>query len=134
MNSYDITKYLIAGRNVVAIKATKSNSGPAGVAARVVVKSVGDTYIGFLTNERWRTSQKEFRQWSSAAFNDAQWLPAQVIGQFGVSRKPWLDGKCKPPREGDAGADFNVAHEFHVEPACRAKTCGNWLAADDGLQ
>ncbi len=124
MNSYDITKYLIAGRNAVAIKATKSNSGPAGVAARVVVKSVGGTYIGFLTNERWRTSQKEFLHWSSAAFNDAQWLPAHVIGQFGVV-KPWLD-EVQAAGGGGAGR-FNVANEFHVEPVAEPAETGSLL-------
>ncbi len=125
MDVYDVTKYLVVGRNVIAIKATKTGAGPAGVAARAVVKSTGDTFVGFLTNDKWKTSQKEFLHWTSAEFSDAQWVPAHVIGQLGVV-KPWLDEV--QTAGGSVAGRFNVAKGFHVEPVTAPTETGSLLS------
>ena len=124
MDTHDITKYLIAGRNAVCIKATKSGTGPAGVAARVLVKSAGDTYVGYFTNANWKSSQKEFAQWTLVRFNDAQWLPSRVIGQFGVV-KPWLDEVQMAG--GNVSGRFSIAKEFRVEPVADPQETGSLL-------
>src|SRR5260221_7273827 len=124
MDTHDITKYLVAGRNAVCIKATTSGPGPAGVAARVLVKSAGDTYVGYFTNANWKSSQKEFTQWTLIRFNDAQWLPSRAIGQFGVV-KPWLDEVQMAG--GNVSGRFSIAKEFRVEPVADPQETGSLL-------
>ncbi len=124
LDVHDVTKYLTPGRNVVAIKATKTTAGPAGIAARVLVKAAGNTSVGYLSNASWRTSRQEFPQWSAARFNDVQWLPARMIGQLGVV-KPWLD---EVQTAGGAGSGrFTIAREFRVEPVASPKETGSLL-------
>lgn len=124
LNVHDITKYLVAGRNAVCIRATKSTAGPAGVVVRVLVKSTGDTYVGYFSNVNWRTSQKELPQWTLVRFDDAQWLPARLIGQFGVT-KPWLDEV--QTAGGDVSSRFTIAKEFRVEPVAAPLETGSLL-------
>jgi putative heme-binding domain-containing protein len=124
MDIHDITKYLVAGRNAVGIKVTKSGSGPAGVAARVLVKSAGDTYVGYFTNDKWKSSQKEFQQWTLVRFNDSQWLAAHAIGQLGVV-KPWLDEVQMAG--GSVSGRFNISKEFRVEPVADPQETGSLL-------
>ena len=90
MDVHDITRYLVAGRNTVAVLATKTETGAAGMAAKVLVKGAGDTYVSYVTNTSWKTAQKEFVGWTQSRFNETQWLPARDIGRFGIV-KPWLD-------------------------------------------
>ncbi len=124
MDVYDITKYLVAGRNAVAVKVTKTGSGPAGLAARVLVKSAGDTYVGYFSNSNWKTSQKQSEQWTLVRFNDVQWLPARVIGQFGVV-KPWLDEVQLAG--GNVSGRFAAPKGFRVEPVAAPQETGSLL-------
>ena len=124
METHEITKYLVAGHNAIAIKVTKSAAGPAGVAARVLVKSAGDTYVGYFTNAKWKTSQKEFAPWTLVRFDDSQWLAARVIGQLGVV-KPWLDEVQMAG--GGLGGRFTIAKEFRVEPVASPQETGSLL-------
>jgi putative heme-binding domain-containing protein len=124
MDVHDITKYLVAGRNVVSVKVTKTGTGPAGLAARVLVKSAGDTYVGYFTNANWKTSQKQFEQWTLVRFNDVQWLPARVVGQFGVV-KPWLDEVQLAG--GNVSGRFTAPKEFRVEPVATPQETGSLL-------
>ena len=69
MKSHDITKFLVPGKNTVAIKAINKEQGSAGLVARVVVKEVGGTYVAYNTDGTWRTSLQEFPQWNRNKFS-----------------------------------------------------------------
>ena len=71
MKSHDITKFLVPGRNTVAIKAINKKQGSAGLVARVIVKETGGTYVAYNTDATWRTSLQEFPQWTKTSFNDS---------------------------------------------------------------
>lgn len=124
MDVHDITRYLKSGRNTVAVMAAKTDAGPAGLAARVVVKSVGDTWVRYLTGSDWKTSQKEFVGWTQSRFNETQWLPAREIGQFGVV-KPWLD---EIQLAGGNGSRFKLDEEFSVERVASPQDTGSLIA------
>ena len=66
MDVHDVTKLMRPGVNVVAVKATNADAGPAGIVIRVIVKERGGTYENFSTDETWRTSVKEFAELESA--------------------------------------------------------------------
>jgi putative heme-binding domain-containing protein len=124
MDVHDITRYLKAGHNTIAVLAAKTDNGPAGLAARVLVKSAGDTWVSYLTGSSWKTSQKEFVGWTQPRFNESQWLPAHEIGQFGVV-KPWLD---EMQLAGGGGGRFKISEEFRVEPVASPQDTGSLIA------
>ncbi len=124
MDVHDITRHLKSGRNTVAVLAAKTDAGPAGLAARIVVKSAGDTWVRYLTGSDWKTSQKEFVGWTQSRFNETQWLPAREIGQFGVV-KPWLD---EIQLAGGKGSRFSLDDEFSVERVASPKDTGSLIA------
>ena len=124
MDVHDITKFLKAGHNTIAVLAAKTDNGPAGLAARVLVKSAGDTWVSYLTGSSWKTSQKEFVGWTQPRFNESQWLPAREIGQFGVV-KPWLD---EMQLAGGLGGRFKISEEFRVEPVAAPQDTGSLIA------
>ncbi len=105
--------------------ATKTETGAAGMAAKVLVKSAGDTYVSYVTNTSWKTAQKEFVGWTQSRFNETQWLPARDIGRFGIV-KPWLDESVLAG--GSANGRFKIAPEFRVEPVASAQDTGSLIA------
>ncbi len=124
MDIHDITKFLKPGHNTVAVMAAKTDNGPAGLAARVLVKNAGDTFVSYLTGSTWKTSQKEFVGWTQPRFNESQWLPAREIGQFGVV-KPWLD---EMQLAGGVGGRFKISNEFRIEPVVAPQDTGSLIA------
>ncbi|RIK72738.1 MAG: heme-binding protein, partial [Planctomycetota bacterium] len=123
MQIHDVTKLLRNGRNTVAIRATNTEPGPAGLAARVIVKQTGDTYAGFSTDATWKTSVRQFQGWMLPQFNDADWVAAEVYGELGDTL-PWgnevvIDGE---------GARFAIASEFEVERIMRDQEVGSLIA------
>jgi putative heme-binding domain-containing protein len=112
LKSHDITKLLTPGRNTVAIKAIVKNQGNAGLAARIVIKEVGGTYVAYNSDSTWRTSLQEFPNWTKHYFNDVQWLVARTIGPFGTT-PPWLDDVHAAG--GAPAGRFETLPEFRVE-------------------
>ena len=64
MDVHDVQQYLVHGTNVVAIKATNTDAGAAGLVARVIVKEKGGTFESFSTDATWRTSVKPSADWT----------------------------------------------------------------------
>jgi putative heme-binding domain-containing protein len=110
LDVYDITKYLTAGQNTVAVKAVNAAQGSAGLVARVAVKEQGNTHVEYSSDASWKTALKEFPQWEKPRFADTQWLAARSFGTLGATL-PWGNEVTV------AGADgrFRVTPEFHVE-------------------
>ncbi|HTQ38376.1 MAG TPA: HEAT repeat domain-containing protein [Pirellulales bacterium] len=124
MKSHDITKFLVAGHNTVAIKATVKVEGTAGLVARVLVKDIGGTYVAYNTDDTWRTSLQEFPQWTKHSYDDSQWLPARVIGPLGPTR-PWLDDVQMAG--GAPAGRFETLPEFRVETVLSPEDTGSLL-------
>ncbi len=125
MDVHDITKYLVHGRNSVAVKALNTESPDAGLAARVIVKSNGGTHVAHVTDQTWKSALKEFPNWTKTNFKDSQWLPARVIGPLGEA-KPWND---EVQLAGGGGASrFRTTREFRVEQVAPAGATGSLIA------
>ncbi len=123
MQIHDITKLLAAGRNVIAVKATNVDAGPAGMVARVLVKQKGGTFEGYSTDATWKTSVRQFQGWTLAAFNDADWLPAASYGVLGMAL-PWGNEAVTAGE----GTRFNIDKEFTVERIMRDEEVGSLIA------
>jgi putative heme-binding domain-containing protein len=121
MQTHDITKLLVAGRNTIAVKVNNTEPPSAGLAARVLVKANGGTFVAHPTDASWKSSLKEATNWTKIAFNDSQWLPAHVIGALGEA-KPWFDEVQMA--DGAGASRFKTSREFRVETVVPADQTG----------
>ena len=124
MQSHDVTKLMVAGRNTIAIKVTNSEPPSAGLAARVLVKAAGGTFVAYPTDATWKSSLREAPNWTKSTLNDSQWLAARVVGPLGQA-KPWNDEVLLA--DGSGASRFQTAREFRVETAVPADLTGSLL-------
>jgi putative membrane-bound dehydrogenase-like protein len=122
LDVYDITKYLVQGANTVAVQASNSEGGSAGLVARVVVKQQGNTHVDYSSDASWKTALKEFPQWQRVRFNDVQWLAARSFGVLNATL-PWGNEVSVA----GAGDRFKVTPEFHVEWVVDPKETGSLI-------
>jgi putative heme-binding domain-containing protein len=123
MDVHDISKLLVRGTNVVAIKASNSDAGAAGLVARVVIKEKGGTFESFSTDDTWRTSVKERPDWLQARVRESDWLPAKVYGPLGAVL-PWGDEIVIA----DEGSRFVIDPEFVVDRLVTDQQAGSIIA------
>jgi putative heme-binding domain-containing protein len=123
MDVHDVQKLFIRGVNVVAIKATNTDAGPAGLVARVVIKERGGTFESFSTDKSWRTSVKPQADWNQVRARDADWLPAKVYGPLG-GVLPWGDEVVIA----DEGSRFVIDPEFTVDRVVTDQQAGSIIA------
>ena len=80
MDVHDVTKLLRPGINVVAIKATNTDAGAAGLVARVIVKQKGGTFESFSTDDYLAHERQGIRQLEcSPSSATATWLRGQGL-------------------------------------------------------
>lgn len=125
LDSFDITKYLVKGRNCVAVKVNNAASPDAGLVAQVFIKEQGSTHVAYQSGNDWKTSLKELPQWNKAACDDRQWLAARVIGEFGKT-KPWFDEVQLAG--GGMASRFKTLPEFSVEQVLSGEQTGSVIA------
>ncbi len=123
MDVHDITKLLTAGENVVAIKASNTDAGAAGLVARVVIKQAGGTFESHSTDASWRVSVKHYVDWTQPRVRDSEWLPAKVYGPLG-GVLPWGDEVVI----GSEGARFVLDPEFTIERLVTDEQAGSLIA------
>lgn len=122
MDVHEINQYLVPGTNCVAIKATNTDAGAAGLVTRVIIKEKGGTYESFSTDESWRTSVKPSADWAHAKMRDNEWLPAKVYGPLG-GVLPWGDEIVIA----DEGSRFMTDPEFVVERLITDEQAGSLI-------
>ncbi len=89
MEQYDITPFLVIGRNVIAVKVDNTRGNTAALVARVELQTQGsDRWYTFSTDASWKATDRETSLWQSAAFNDRSWALAQSFGRLG-NTIPW---------------------------------------------
>jgi putative heme-binding domain-containing protein len=123
MNVHDVNSFLVRGTNVVAVKATNTDAGAAGLVARVVIKERGGTYESFSTDASWRTSLKESADWAQPKIRDSEWLAAKVYGPLG-GVLPWGDEIVIA----EEGSRFVIDPEFVVERLLEDEQAGSLIA------
>ena len=83
----DVAAALVPGENVLAVAATNTVGGPAGLTGRLVVRFEKGDPLDVLIDGSWKTATKEEAGWQTAGFDDAAWVPPVVIGDVGM--QPW---------------------------------------------
>ena len=86
IETIDVARRLVPGRNVLAVSATNS-TGPAGLLAWLSVRRTSGTRITVVTDASWRTSNRKHAGWAGAGFDDSAWPKAKVLGPLGMG--PW---------------------------------------------
>ena len=123
MQIHDVTKLLRKGRNVIAVRVTNVDAGPAGLAARVIIKQPGGTFEGYSTDKTWKTSVRRFDAWNAVQFRDADWVGAASYGELNEAL-PWGNEVVIAGE----GARFLVEKEFAVERIMRDEEVGSLIA------
>ena len=92
----EVTKFLVPGKNVLAIEATKISTGLAGIVGKLIIQLENGNDITITTDgsrgywwglsvrgenipSSWKTSKVMVPGWTEADFNDADWLKAQSL-------------------------------------------------------
>ncbi len=123
MDVHDIAKLLKPGKNVVAAKVHNTDTGPAGLVARVLTKEPASTLESSATDSSWRTSVKQFNNWNQLNFRDNDWLPAAEYGLMGATL-PWGD-EIVIAKE---GARFAIDPEFAIDRLTSDQQTGSLIA------
>jgi hypothetical protein len=125
MQSYDLRKMLIKGRNVIAIKGENVTGTTIGLVAQLMIKAPGHTEVAYSTNNTWKTSNREVPGWERLYFNDSSWSAPVGFGELGTA-EPWGDQVAAA--EGAHTKRFTVARDFHVERVLKNEATGSLIA------
>jgi alpha-L-rhamnosidase len=89
----DLRPALTAGTNTLAVAASNTVAGPAGVIGRVRVATVGGT-TDLVTDDGWKVSRTVPEGWERTGFGDADWPAAADLGAYGTD--PWRTDVAPP--------------------------------------
>ena len=105
----DIADRLVPGRNVIAIEASNTAMGPAGLLVKVVVQLVDGRRIELAGDATWKTSTDEVAGWEKPEFDDRNWKASFLVGLAGMA--PWGPVTGIPARAERARRDPSAAPE-----------------------
>jgi putative heme-binding domain-containing protein len=110
---FDVKKYVLAGKNSVAIEAIGSG-GPSGLLVRLMYVPNGQSVVGIPSDASWKVTKMKEAGWEKTEFDDGKWTAAKVLGAYGKTG-PWKG------QVWDAGGDdrFSVPPGFRVEQALK---------------
>ncbi|MBX3425767.1 MAG: HEAT repeat domain-containing protein [Pirellulales bacterium] len=123
MQQWDVAKLLRPGMNVIAVRVSNLEPGAAGLAGQLVVKDLGGSWESLPTDGSWRTSVREFANWTLPEFPDRDWLSARSFGRLGATL-PWGNEVVSAER----GARFILSEEFEIERIARDEEVGSLIA------
>ncbi len=124
MDTYDIVRYLVSGRNVIAIKAEGREDAPRGVVARVTVRNAGGTFVSQSTGPGWKAATGVNERWNWPSLNDNNWPMAKSLGEFGRTA-PWND--AVRPADGTTASRFRMPEGFAIERVMSPEDTGSVL-------
>ncbi len=103
VESHDVTKHVVRGQNVVAIRAENEAVGHAGLAAALTIAIKEKPSLTVASDKSWFSSTSKIDGWQKIDFvpnktgNNA-WHPSKPIGPFGKT-KPWSEVAAVTPNK-----------------------------------
>jgi len=82
----DLTKYLHAGANTIAVAATNAG-GPGSWIGTLGLEYADGTTSSLVTDDTWLASQTGPQGWQDPGFDDSAWVPALSVDPYGSG--PW---------------------------------------------
>ncbi len=86
--TYDVSKALTKGNNVVAVRVANNAGKTSALVARVLVKETGSNWVSFSTDQSWKAAKDVLPFWNTVLYNDRLWDNAQSFGKLGETA-PW---------------------------------------------
>ncbi|HEY2413610.1 MAG TPA: HEAT repeat domain-containing protein [Pirellulaceae bacterium] len=126
LDEYDISKNLVKGPNVIAVRVQNTTGTTAALVARVTIKDQNE-WISFSTDGSWRTSLRPLPLWNTAMYNDRAWLPAQAFGTLG-STAPWDRRENVPAEQVSKSERFKIDPQFEVQYVLGEEQTGSIIA------
>lgn len=120
---FEISPHLVRGQNSVSIRVSNTDEGSAGLVGRILIREKGGTYVNHPTNVSWKTSVREYRDWTAAQFADQEWVSAKSYGVLGLAL-PWGNEVVIA----GVGARFNIPKDFAIERLMRDNEVGSLIA------
>src|SRR5439155_15209033 len=112
-----VAKHLVAGKNVVAIKATNAG-GVAGAIACLHVKTADKKELFVVTDEKTKIvrAASVSERWTQADFDDSAWFAAIALGDPSIA--PWDlgGGSFIKGKKGKGGGDRFCYGSNAVDP------------------
>ncbi|TWT64878.1 DUF7133 domain-containing protein [Allorhodopirellula solitaria] len=129
MQEIEITDYLEAGRNVVAIRVENTKGSTAALVARVSIRpETEDKWYTFSSDPSWRTSLDEQGMWDHPTFNDRTWVSASSFGVLGET-VPWdREQKVAVASETEHSERFQIQRGFGVQRVLNDEQVGSVIA------
>ncbi|MEQ8788219.1 MAG: c-type cytochrome [Pirellulaceae bacterium] len=125
----DITKRLVAGKNVIALRA-KNNSGPAAVLANLTIETDKGKQT-LVSDKSWLAIGEPEENWRVLEYDESAWKPAVSLGALGVG--PWgalaIGGRAPKPISTPVDSIQSV-EGFKVERlySVPKETQGSWVS------
>lgn len=108
---WNVTEWIVPGRNSVAVKAVNTLPGPGGMILKLVVRLADGNELVLHSDATWLCESREHPSWQAADFDDTHWNDAHVVGQYGDT--PWRKVKI-PAQAQPAGTPIGAVEKFAV--------------------
>src|SRR5262245_29273983 len=125
LDEYDISKLLVRGANVIAIRVQNTTGKTAALVARVTIKDGGE-WSSYSTDATWRTSVRPMPMWITTLYNDRTWMPAQSFGVLGVTA-PWDRRENVAAEETSKTERFTIDPQFEVQQVLTTDQLGSLI-------
>ena len=76
----DLSKHVVPGDNVIAVKVTNTEGNTAGLVGRLVTVDQQNRSQVFVTDSSWKTSLSASLLWSRISYRDRRWAAAKQFG------------------------------------------------------
>lgn len=120
---YNQADGLVAGKNVVAVRATNTSVGYAGMIAKLQVTYTDGSQDTYCSDQTWKLSSEAPDGWQAVSFDDSSWSTPDQAVAFGSS--PWGTGVSL--KAVGSRAAVLLRKEFRVEKPVKeayAYVCG----------
>jgi putative heme-binding domain-containing protein len=126
LDEYDISRQLIRGANIIAVKVINRSGSTAALAARVTIKDQGQ-WVSYSSDSTWKASLHPLPLWNTAIYNDQGWQLAQSFGELGATA-PWDRRENVPATEVSRSERFTIDSQFEVQQVLAGDQTGSLIA------
>lgn len=127
LDEYDVSKSLVRGPNVVAVRVRNKTSNTAALVVRLTVKEKTTGWKSFSSDASWKTQLRPFPLWNTALYSDRAWEGAVAYGPLGATA-PWDRREEVPVAETHRNERFEIAPDFEVQQLLSGEQVGSLIA------
>lgn len=108
LQEFEITRFLVRGTNIIAVKVSNKAGKTAALAARVSVKERNGDWESYSSDATWKSEMRPLPFWNTALYNDKAWPKSQSFGKLGETA-PWDRREAAEPTPAAKPAERVVA-------------------------